>query len=404
MDKFLIDQLRSEVEKTYGRKILSSADCQQICIEIHQKTKLRVSFNTLRRFFNLMKDMHLASNYTCDVLSQYCGFPSFADFEKYKSEKRSGDSSMDKRHGDNNLLNFLIHLFHNTEATGVNDITYFSLVKQTICYLDRYPEIVDAFQRSISKTKNGQGYYFEQFINIDQLNGYYGTGLRYYLCEKKTGDAQVTGQGLQCFRYWMSMENEQLKKQWEQLQVFSDQTSGSAAVARFFASQLYYQDLIGLQNESPLMQARRYYITMPATRYTYSSYYCFENILAEALLLTGYYEEAMFYLNELVEKIKVFIPSYIDIALLETIYLFKAICYTQTNKKAKAREMYEKINPANFYFLSKKYLTILYLGLSKNMRSRHPEGEQIKQLIRETGFIGLENFWESCDSAKNTYS
>ena len=74
MEKFLIDQLRNEVEKTYGRKILSSADCQQICIEIHQKTKLRVSFNTLRRFFNLMKDMHLPSNYTCDVLAQYCGF------------------------------------------------------------------------------------------------------------------------------------------------------------------------------------------------------------------------------------------------------------------------------------------------------------------------------------------
>ena len=403
MEKFLIDQLRNEVEKTYGRKILSSADCQQICIEIHQKTKLRVSFNTLRRFFNLMKDMHLPSNYTCDVLAQYCGFSSFADFQKYKSEKKSNESNAEKKRGDNNLLNFLIQLFHNTEVSGVNDITYFSLVKQTICYLDRYPEIVDPFQRSISKTANGQGYYFEQFINIDQLNGYYGSGLRYYLCEKKTVDAQVTGFGLQCFRYWMSLENEQLKKQWEQIQVFDGQAAGNAAVARFFASQLYYEDRLGLQNESALIKARQHYLTLAPTRYTYSSYYCFENILAEALLLTGYYEEAMYYLNELVEKLKAFIPSYMDIALLETIHLFKAICYMQANKKAKAREMFERVNPAKFYFLSKKYLTILYLSLSKCLRSRQPEAEQVNQLIRDTGFIRLTNFW-TCDQPKISYS
>ena len=131
----------------------------------------------------------------------------------------------------------------------------------------------------------------------------------------------------------MSLENEQLKKQWEQIQVFDGQAAGNAAVARFFASQLYYEDRLGLQNESALIKARQHYLTLAPTRYTYSSYYCFENILAEALLLTGYYEEAMFYLNELVEKLKAFIPSYMDIALLETIHLFKAICYMQANKK-----------------------------------------------------------------------
>src|SRR5687767_13557761 len=108
MDKLLIDQLRLEVEKTYGRKILSSADCQQICLDIHQKTKLRLSFNTLRRFFKLMKDPHLASNYTCEVLSQYCGFTSFQDFKKFKA-----NASFERKSTDTKLLDYLVHLFKN---------------------------------------------------------------------------------------------------------------------------------------------------------------------------------------------------------------------------------------------------------------------------------------------------
>src|SRR5215210_3915685 len=114
MDTGVIDLLKLEVEKTFGRKILSSADCHQLCTDLYNKTMVRVSFNTIRRFFNLIKDNHAASNYTCEVLVQYCGFATFLDFVTFKKNSTSQES--EKSHLS--LLNFIVRVFKNIEVTN----------------------------------------------------------------------------------------------------------------------------------------------------------------------------------------------------------------------------------------------------------------------------------------------
>jgi hypothetical protein len=47
------------------------------------------------------------------------------------------------------------------------------------------PGAFDRFQRAIAKTRNGQEFYFEQFVNLDELNSFYGDGLRYYFMKNK---------------------------------------------------------------------------------------------------------------------------------------------------------------------------------------------------------------------------
>jgi len=401
MDTDVIDLLREEVEKTFGRKVLSSADCQQLCMDLHQKTILRISFNTLRRFFNLIKDNHAVSNYTCEVLVQYCGFATFQDFINYKKEKAT--DKVDKK--VSNLLDFIVRVFKNIEVSNKHDITYFSLVKQTISYLDRHPSIVDRFQREISRTKNGQDFYYEQFINIDKLNHYYGDGLRYYLCEKKTKEAQLLGHSLLCFRSWMMNDNKDVKQHLDVIMSYTiDHSMRPSVCARYFATQLYYSNSLGLQIEPILIKARQFFLFLSPTNYTYSSYYCFEIIMSEALILTGFYEEALFYLDEILERIKLNIPSYIDVALLQTICLFKSIVFVNIGKKNNSREIFDSINPNKFYFLSKKYLTILYFSLSKNFRRKQFEYQQVTELIKDTGFERLMTYWSSPDPLTISHS
>ncbi|HEV7621858.1 MAG TPA: hypothetical protein VGO09_09000, partial [Flavisolibacter sp.] len=196
MESDQLELLQQEIEKTFGRRVLSSADCHLLCVDIEQRTQQRISFNTLRRHFNLMKDSHEPSIYTLDVLSNYCGFSSFDDFILFKKNH----AVTNVKNMDTGLLNYLIMLFKNTEVNNSIDITYFSFVHHTINYLEKHQHMIDAFQRGISKTRNGQNYYFEQFINIDKLNSYYGDGLRYYLNERKDKNAQVFGYSLLCLR------------------------------------------------------------------------------------------------------------------------------------------------------------------------------------------------------------
>src|SRR5215203_992398 len=107
--------------------------------------------------------------YTLNTLSIYCGFSSFDNFTTSRHPGSVSDTDFDSC-----LLRYMILLFRDTEVQDRNDATYANLVQQTILFLNNYPSLVDPFQRQIAKTKNGQHFFFEKFINIDRLNSIYG--------------------------------------------------------------------------------------------------------------------------------------------------------------------------------------------------------------------------------------
>ncbi len=86
-------------------------------------------------------------------------------------------------------------------------------------FLQRHPELIDKFQRNIAKIKNGQDFYFEQFINIDGLNSYYGMGLRYYLNEKKTAEAQIFGHSILCAKNWLLENPHGVRKHYDMVMI-----------------------------------------------------------------------------------------------------------------------------------------------------------------------------------------
>ena len=77
-----IDKLQEAVERGYGKRIVNRPDCEDLSIAIYKKTKLLISYNTLRRFFGLagQKNNSTVSKASLDVLAIYCGFQSYFDF------------------------------------------------------------------------------------------------------------------------------------------------------------------------------------------------------------------------------------------------------------------------------------------------------------------------------------
>jgi tetratricopeptide (TPR) repeat protein len=388
MEREYIGLLKSYIEKTLGRRVLSSTDCRYLYNDITQQLDSTISFNTLRRFFNLMETKHEQSTYTLDILSAYCGFSSFDEFTTVAKQKPAETNSDSIQHAD--LQFYLVMLFKETEVTDANDFTFSRFVRQTINFLEYYPALIDKFQREIAKTKNGQIFYFEQFINIDRLNSFYGDGLRYYLHENKSIEAQLFGNYLLCFRYWLTMDYKDLEKHYHTItQLDINKKIQPATAACFYAAQLLYANAVGNDAEAIMIKTRQYYATITLSKENCPSALKYYFTISQALLLTGQYEEAQFYIDEFLKNKKKFSFVAEDSTLIESIHLFKAITLVYAGERTAAKKALDNINTCNFFFLSKQYMTILYLSTKQQLKKSSYEQKQLQYLVKSTGFVKL---------------
>lgn len=386
MESEYIHQLKLYIERMLGRRVLSSSDCRLLFHHITQQLNLTLSFNTLRRFFNLMDTKHAQSVYTLNILASYCGFASYDDF--VTTVKRQPLKSKEQQNAD--FLFYLVTLFKDTEVSEETDITFFYFVRHTITFLEFHPGLIDQFQREIAKTNNGQRYYFEQCIHIDRLNAYYGDGLRYYLYEKKNREAQIFGNYLLCLRYWLTMDKKNMERHCQAvLRLDLNKNDAPASAARYYVTQLIQAATTGTDPVPVLIMARQFYSTVALALDNYISVFRFFACLAHILVLTGQYEEALFYIDEFLKYKKKYLLPPAESSLAEAIQLFKSIALIRSGEKAAGRECLESLNACDFFFLSKQYLTILYLSVKQSLKKSRSEQKQIQSLVKSTGFVKL---------------
>lgn len=381
------DILKNEIEETFGKKINSSGDCLLLSEEIYSKISVTVNSNTLRRFFGLVKSHFLPSATTLDILSKYCGFSSFDEFMRLKNNVQ-GDKTDD--YYSQSILNYLVSVFKNTPVKGYNDKTFFSVVNDTIIFLHRHPALIDKFQRAIAKTKNGQDFYFEQFINIDTLNSYYGDGLRYYLSEKSTTEAQIFGHSLLCLKNWFSENRDGVKKHHDELiQYRITKAFHPSLCGRYHATKLLYADTFGLPIEKLLIEMQQAHFAIKQKTDDSRLFPYFEFMIAPILFMTGHFEESLYYVNYSLHH---YPQKHISItqSAYQTMNLIKALTLAKTGRKKEAVKLYRQVQPSKFDFLLKKTNTIQYLLLSQYLKkSNEKSDQQLKDLIEETGFIAL---------------
>lgn len=77
----MIDELKSQVEKTFGQKITRRQHAELLSQDIYLKTNILVSYNTIRRFFGMVANTTPRQT-TLDVLALYCGFKDYLNFSR----------------------------------------------------------------------------------------------------------------------------------------------------------------------------------------------------------------------------------------------------------------------------------------------------------------------------------
>jgi hypothetical protein len=369
----------------FGRRIVGSRDCIQLSEEVYRITKARLNPNTLRRFFGLVKTRYSPSSATIQILCNYCGVLSVADIENQGRENKN-ELNLPV---NNSLLLFLVNLFKDTPVENKKSATFRSIVKQTIFFLNQQPVLVEEFQLKIAKTKNGQDYYFEEFVHIDKLNSYYGNGLRYYLNEKRDPEAQIFAQSLLVFRYWLAENTADMERHFNELASLDFHTSLSCSTSgRYFACLLYHDHATGGSPANTIQNISRHNITLED--FDITEQIMFEVIITEALVLTGNFEEGICYGSLALKKIQGI--QHMEDSFVHSLYLLQAFAMYNTGDHKNAAAMYELIRPSTFSFLHKKLQTILYRFLTEKLKKKNDLcGNHLEELIRETGFTRLRH-------------
>lgn len=377
--------IKNEIEYVFGRSIVSSRDCIQLSYDVFQKTKCQLNPNTLRRFFGLVKATYPPSYSTLTILSKYCGFHSIDEVVTLHKDEPVQNPDTE------NVLHFMVSLFRDAPVKDENDDTFLSMVVNTLNFLNRNPFLADKFQSQIAKTRNGQEFYFEQFVNIDKLNGYYGDGLRYYYTEKQTVNAQVFAHSLLAFRYWLTCNDKMLQNHATAVQHQPVHECTEHFIhGRYYATQLYLAHALQMPVDDIITSAYQYHNRLQRSVGKKKSFPRFELYLAEALILTGHMEEGLYYAEFATKNYKTEQEHSDWRKFLQNFYLLQAIALYKKGNHTGANELYEKINMADFYFLRRKFANILYLLLTEKLRKQHTRhSQQLALLLQETGYQRL---------------
>lgn len=375
--------LLKAVESVFGKKVLSFTECTQLSEAVFKTTGTMLNVSTLRRVFGLVPAKHSPSAHTLHTLARYCGYLSFDELVDSRKERESDPGA------DISLLQYLVLLFEDTVAPHLHDVTYTNLVRHTIHFLNQESRLLEPFQKAVAKTRNGQDFYFEMFFNIDRLASSYGEGLRFYLAEKRTHEAQVFGHSLLVSRAWLVMDDLLFYRHFAEMMLHPlDGRWHPLNCGRYFGARLLNAKLAQTDPAPLLAEARAFLKKREEENQIYRKAPHFELTLSTNLVLGGEWKETLYYCEIGLEKMALE-PSPGNEPLFHAFYLFKAIALASTGRKEAAFELYQEIDVHRFYFLAKKFLTILYLQLGLQLKKGGTERLQINHLVKETGFSRL---------------
>lgn len=289
----LPEPLKGEVEQTFGRPVFTAKDCIHLSTDIYNRTRVQISPHTLRRLFGLVKADTAPSKSTLNILAKYCGFSSISEVP----QSINGFGDLEVVHTEN-VSKFLFGLFQEVPLQEVKREALLFLVKNVVTLLNREQELAYDFQRKVAKTTNGQVLYFEQFIHLDKLNGYYGDGLRHYIHEKKTVEAECFGYSLLVFRYWLAGEDDKLHQSFGQIQKYQHfKFADPSLQGHYMAARLLFAHVSGHSIEKIVYDAHRFHLSISAQKEKKGTFPFFEYLVSAALILTGNYREATYFLE-----------------------------------------------------------------------------------------------------------
>lgn len=417
-----IDKLQEAVERGYGKRIVNRPDCEDLSIAIYKKTKLLISYNTLRRFFGLagQKNNSTVSKASLDVLAIYCGFQSYFDFcaqlesidnlgKLYKlqleiTQQKKLDfekittclAQLEKNEHLYSLMNyitvvafnrgdlpFLKQLFKIERIFNGDDYLHahlYFLVQTIGVQVQNNPTLAKELWKSWAKDPQARFYYFELFVDMSMLVQAHYIGIQYYLKHSTQQQDIVFANALLAWRYLLLNDRENAQKQLEKLGPHIDLT----AIHPIPAARLMNCKLVlnfkenGQVSEELLVEVATLYLSFNNKTHPF-----FEHFICEGLVISKCYQLALKYIQEATTKTQLHQSFYLN-GSTERLKILEAYCHFQLGDEALINQIKEQINLDALDSFCKEYDSIFYYAIAKKTCSK-----ETKQHIENLGFHHL---------------
>ncbi len=250
-------QLQKEVEQKFGQKIESKSSSIALSENILNETGTFLSYNTIRRFFGLVETTSQISLSSLDTFAAYCGYANFSVFANQKPD-------IDKQELKFKLLEFLkndqfnintikwlcekyngfLEAYHFLEqcliiAQYQNNRKFFkefyrlphmfnlkAFNKTAIFNIaNLYAHLINNFDENIKKEilvniallPNARQFYFEYFVDLNNINGYYGDALEYYIKDNRKQESRIFYHELKIFQSFLNKDKNGINYNYQEL-------------------------------------------------------------------------------------------------------------------------------------------------------------------------------------------
>ena len=399
-----IEKFQLSVESVFGKRIVNRPDCEELSIAVFNKTKLLINYNTLRRFFGLAgkKNSSNISKSSLDILAVYCGFQSYFDFcaqleaidnlgklyklqleviqqdsftlataEKYLSQLNKNEhlySLMNSivlvafNRGD---LAFLKQIFKLKKVFNGDDyfIAHLYFLIQTIgVQVQINLQFSNELWKTWSNEKQARFFYFELFVDMNQLVNSHYVAIEYYLKNTTKQQDLIFAHSLLAWRYLMLNDIKNAKKEVSKIEnIPLKEHIHPIPIARLFNCKL----LIEYMETGSVSMYLLNEILKCQKQFSYNTRPFFEHFITEGLAITNCTDLALNFIQEANKKVQLNQYFYLN-GSTERLKILEAYCLMKHGNKKESKELIKTIKLENLDSISKEYDSIFYFAIDKS--------------------------------------
>lgn len=402
------EKLREAVERIFAKSVVNRPDCEELSAIIYEKTKLLISYNTLRRFFGLagQKNNAQVSIASLNVLAIYCGFQSYFDFcSQLKSLDNLGklykfqleitqqktlelakvEAILDQLEKNEHLyslmnyitvvafnrgdVSFLKQLFRIERIFNGEDYLHahlYFLIQTIGVQVQNNNELAKVLWESWSKEPRARFYYFELFVDMATLVKAHYIGIQYYLKHSTEKQDIVFANALLAWRFLLLNDTENARKQLENLDQTIDLTTiHPIPVARLMNCKL----LLNYKENGQVSHELLEELDTLHHCFKNNTHPFFEHFICEGLVISKCFRLALVYIQEATAKTQLFQSFYLN-GSAERLKILEAYCLVQLGKQKKSNQLKEEIKLESLDSFSKDYDSIFFHAIDKTICSK----------------------------------
>lgn len=384
----LLEKLRNTVITVFGKAVITTYDAQLLADDIQLKIKTPINYNTLRRFFKIVRSATLPSIFTVNALSKYIGFADWDTF-CYKTQLNEQNQLLDvllvfkltkkidmslitkfaDKYGHQTQFHYFLrelivlayetknYLFFKTifklknvfDIKKTSQVNIYYTIHTLALFIRKNKTLQNIAINYYSQLPLKENYYVEYFVDIEHINGYYGRILDNYIKPKKDKQAMLFYNCMKFYGAYFKRSATQMVKHYKAIIEVKNHTNiYSIPIARKRVCELINEVYIKKNKPTYLLKAITDDISY--LKKTYNSL----DILVDYI---AYLSQGLFWAKQYEMIVKI-TDDYLFINALHTSHLknnafnflklYYAIALYKLKQKTKAKEFINSIDATKF--------------------------------------------------------